>query len=270
MWYHLHFVMSDFENAIADLDLGLFSKIESQSTPEDKRSFLAVQNAVRRLHGPFNYLEIGSYLGGSIQPYLLDPDCEHIYSIDKRPKKQPDARGFDYTYLNNSTARMIENLEKVSKDGIKKITTIDGDTGEVDPALVDRPIQICFIDGEHTDEAVVRDFEFCRQVLDVTGGVIVFHDSQITYNGIATCVETLKAEGVRFRAYNIPHIVFVIEVGEFPIHTDEYISELLVRNHEGYLFSLQDNDRFRQFANKTPFRIARGLLAKIKGGNVSK
>lgn len=261
--------MSDFEQAIAKLDLGLFSKIESQSTPEDKRSFLAIQNAVRRLHGPYNYLEIGSYLGGSIQPYLLDPDCEHIYSIDKRPKTQPDARGFDYTYLNNSTARMIENLEKVSADGIKKITTIDGDTGEVEPAFIERPVQVCFIDGEHTDEAVVRDFEFCRKVLDVTGGVILFHDSQITYNGIAECIERLKAEGVRFKAYNLPHIVFVIEVGEFPIHSDENILARLINNYDGYLFSLQDNDKFREFANKKPFRIARGLLSKLKGGNVS-
>lgn len=261
--------MSDFERSIAELELGLFSQIESQSTIGDKVSFLAIQNAVRRLHGPFNYLEIGSHLGGSIQPYLLDPNCEHIYSIDKRPKTQPDARGFDYTYLNNSTARMIENLEKVSSEGVKKITTIDGDTAEVDPALIDRPVQICFIDGEHTDEAVVRDFEFCRSVLDSAGGLIIFHDAQITYNGIATCVETLKSEGVRFRAYNLPHVVFVIEVGEFPIHSDDMILNLLVNNHEGYLHSLQDNDRFRQFANKAPFRVLRGLIAKAKGGNVS-
>jgi len=97
----------DFENAIAGLDISLFSAIESQSTDDDKRSLLACQLAVRELRDPYIYLEIGSYIGGSIQPYLLDPRCKRIYSIDKRPAKQPDERGIDYIYENNSTARMM-------------------------------------------------------------------------------------------------------------------------------------------------------------------
>src|SRR6187551_3514791 len=116
--------MSDFERAIADLDLDLFSKIESQSTPNDKQSFLAIQLALRNLRQGYKYLEIGSYPGGSIQPYLLDDRCSKIYSIDKRPEKQPDARGFDYTYLNNSTERMLENLRGVAPQKMEKLVTI--------------------------------------------------------------------------------------------------------------------------------------------------
>src|ERR1044072_3278451 len=98
--------MSDFEQLISSLDLRRFEKIESQSTDNYKRSLLACQRAPRQLVPDYNYLEIGSYLGGSIQPHLLDEKCARIISIDKRPEKQPDERGANYTYLNNSTARM--------------------------------------------------------------------------------------------------------------------------------------------------------------------
>src|SRR5215213_10018907 len=120
--------MSTFDQAIAALDLKLFEKIDSQSTEHDKQSMLALQNAVRQMRPGYKYLEIGSYLGGSIQPHLLDDKCAHIYSLDKRPLKQPDARGFDYTYLNNSTERMLEKLREVAADKMDKITTLDGDT----------------------------------------------------------------------------------------------------------------------------------------------
>lgn len=58
--------MKSFDQRISDLDLGLFEKIESQSTDCDKQSLLACQLAVREQTGNYNYLEIGSYIGGSI------------------------------------------------------------------------------------------------------------------------------------------------------------------------------------------------------------
>lgn len=260
--------MSDFERAITDLDLDLFSKIDSQSTNNDKQSFLAIQLAVRKLRPGYKYLEIGSYLGGSIQPHLLDDQCSHIYSIDKRPVKQPDARGFDYTYLNNSTERMLEKLSTVSSERLDKITTIDGDSRSIAPSEIKEKIDLCFIDGEHTDEAVLSDFNFCLSVLDANG-CIAFHDAQITYNGIASCIEQLEQSGVNFHAYCLPSIVFVIEIGEFPMHKEPAIFERLVNNHQSYLYSLQDNDHFRKFANKYPFRTVRNFISRVLGGNVS-
>src|SRR6185503_6572284 len=132
--------MSDFEKAIEDLDLDLFSKIDSQSTEHDKQSFLAIQLAVRKLRPGYTYLEIGSYLGGSIQPYLLDDLCARIYSIDKRPEKQPDARGFDYRYLNNSTERMLEMLRGVAPEKMDKIMTIDGDSRSIPLSEIEQKI----------------------------------------------------------------------------------------------------------------------------------
>ncbi len=261
--------MVEFEAAISELDESLFSRIRSETTLADKRSLLAIQSAVRELKSSYRYLEIGSYLGGSIQPHLLDPKCDIIYSIDKRPKRQPDERGFDWTYLNNSTKRMLDNLREIDGAAVAKVITIDGGTDEIKPEQIDGPIHLCLIDGEHTDEAMKRDFEFCRKVLDPKGGVIVFHDAQITYNGIYECIEALKTEGADFRAYSLPSVVFVIELGECAIYNGPEIMERLVNNHESYLFCLRENDRYRRFANKYPFRIMRNVYAKLRNGNRS-
>jgi predicted O-methyltransferase YrrM len=260
--------MSSFEQAITGLDLKLFEKINSQSTDDDKQSFLAIQLAVRNLRPEYRYLEIGSYLGGSIQPHLIDDRCTKIYSIDKRPLQQPDARGFDYTYLNNSTERMLEQLRGVAADKMGKITTLDGDSRTIDPSRVSDKIDLCFIDGEHTDEAVLADFKFCLKVLN-DAGCIAFHDAQITYNGLADCIEHLNQKGVAFRAYTLPSIVFVVEIGDFPVHKEPAILDRLLNNHRSYLYSLRDNDHYRRFANKYPFRAVRNFVSRVRGGNVS-
>lgn len=260
--------MSSFEQAINDLDLNLFEKINSQSTENDKRSFLALQLAVRNLRPQYTYLEIGSYLGGSIQPHLLDERCRRIYSIDKRPLQQPDARGFDYRYLNNSTERMLANLRDVAPDRMEKLVTIDGDSKSIDASRVTEKVDLCFIDGEHTDDAVMSDFKFCLDVLNADG-CIAFHDAQITYNGVASCIEYLERNGFTFHAYPLPSVVFVIEIGEFPIHREPAIMDRLLKNHESYLYSLQDNDHYRRFANKYPFRTVRNFISRVLGGNVS-
>ncbi len=255
-----------FDEQIEKLDLSIFAKIKSQLSDGDKRSLLSCQAAARKLSAPFSYLEIGSYLGGSIQPYLLDDSCELVYSIDKRPEVQPDERGTSYTYLNNSTQRMIELLTEVSAENIGKVKSVDGDTRALDPAVIGEKFDVCFIDGEHTDEAVLSDFRFCLAHLK-ENGAILFHDAPITYNGIAGCIEMLREKGIKFRAYSLPDIVFVIEINDFPIHQSEHVKELLFNNHLSYLYSLQYNDYYRKFANKSIFRFYRNMIVKFKGLN---
>lgn len=258
--------MSNFEQLISGLDLKLFEKIPSQSSDNDKRSLLACQLAARELAPGYNYLEIGSYLGGSIQPHLLDEKCARIYSIDKRPEKQPDERGAEYTYLNNSTARMMEKLREVAPENLEKITTIDGDTRSLDAGQIDEKVQLCFIDGEHTDEAAFSDFRFCLNVLD-SNGAIIFHDAAITYNGLDHCVKYLQEKQLNYRAYNLPDIVFAVEVGDFPLHKNPAIMERLLNNHVGYIYSLQANDNFRRFFNKPIFKLYRSITGLWKRNN---
>lgn len=262
-------VTTHFDEQIANLDLRLFESIESQTSDLDKRSLLVCQLAVRSLVAKYTYLEIGSYLGGSLQPYLVDPQCGLIYSIDKRPPVQPDERGVNYEYHDNSTQRMLDNLKKVYAPGLAKIKCIDDDGSNIEPALISPKPQICFIDGEHTDQACFRDFLFCIKVLDVNG-VIVFHDAPVVYNGLFNIVNYLKDQDVRFHAYNLPDNVFVIEINDFALHRFSPIHDMLIDNHVGYLSSLRYNDHYRRFANKSLFKLLRKLKVRLMRSNVSK
>ena len=78
--------MRPITERIDDLDLSVFDLVPSQTSDAEKRSLLAVQRAVARRFGAYNYLEIGSHLGGSLQPHVRDPRCAHIDSIDLRPQ----------------------------------------------------------------------------------------------------------------------------------------------------------------------------------------
>ena len=257
-----------FEERLEKLDISLFAKIASQTTDRDKRSLLACQLAVRSLRPSYTYLEIGSHLGGSLQPYLLDAKCGHIYSIDKRPPAQPDERGITYEYHNNSTQRMLDNLKEISEPALSKITCIDEDASRIDPATIEHKPQLCFIDGEHTDPACFSDFLFCLKALD-RNGLLVFHDAPVVYNGLAQIVEYLKDQRIDFHAYNLPDTIFVIEINDFPLHGEPYIQEMLIDNHVGYLMSLQYNDHYRRFYNRPPFKWLRHLKVKVTKTNVS-
>jgi hypothetical protein len=254
---------------LENLDLQLFERISSQTTDLDKRSLLACQRAVRTLCGEFTYLEIGSYIGGSLQPYLVDARCSRIFSIDKRPAIQADERGIDYAYENNSTQRMLDNLKQVYAPGLEKITCIDDDGSNISPDLISPKPQICFIDGEHTDEACFRDFMFCLSVLE-HDGLLVFHDAPVVYNGLSKIVSYLDEQKIKFHAYNLPETVFVIEVNDFAIHKLPFIHQMLIDNHKGYLMSLQYNDHYRRFSNRSLFKFLRNLKVRIDRTHVSK
>ena len=259
--------MQNFEQLLSNLDLKLFEKINSQSTDDDKKSFLALQLAVREICPNYNYLEIGSHLGGSIQPHLIDEKCAKIYSIDKRPMQQADERGLDYVYKNNSTGRMLDELKKVAPENLGKLKTLDGDAAEINVSEIKEKMQVCFIDGEHTDHATNSDFDFCLKVLD-ENGLIVFHDAHVIYNGIADCIKKVENTGRKFRAYSLPQVVFVIEIGDFPVHQNEKILGFLTNNYRSYIGSLQNNDSYRRFANMLPFRTLKRIYAKALGRDV--
>lgn len=250
------------EQRVQQLDLSLWDAIPSQTTPGDRRSLLALQAAAAARLGRYSYLEIGSYVGGSIQPHLLDDRCTHICSIDARPAIQPDQRGQPCYYENNSTARMMSNLRGICPEGLGKIQTIDGDTREIDTAQVLHRPDISLIDGEHTDVAVLGDFAFCRATSN-PAAAIFFHDSNIIFQALTRIVQGLEAEGVSFFAYNLPDHVFVIELGGLALHEDPSILRMLVNNHVGYLAGLNSSNHYRDFFNKPIFRAIRGIKRKV-------
>jgi len=195
----------DIGERINRLDLSLFDHINGQTGAEDRRSLLALQAATRAA-GPYTYLEIGSFLGGSLQPYVVDPLCERIVSIDPRPAITQDSRtseGGAVEYEENTTAHMRDLLAAIPNANLDKLTTIEASTEQISPASVGGAPMLCFIDGEHTSRAALRDAIFCRQA--APDATIAFHDRYTVRSAIGAFLTVYGGYG-----YQLPHVIFAV------------------------------------------------------------
>ncbi len=187
------------------LDMSLFDPIQGGcASDSDRRSLLALHAAVAA-RGDFNYLEVGSYHGASLQTFVADPRCRRIVSIDRRDDASPDERPEEAKYPDNTTARMLERLAGVPEADLSKLTTIDSSTESLDPTELSA--DLCLIDAEHTNVAALRDARFCRRAIS-DRGVIVFHDRTLVDQGIQQFLGQLP----RYRAYPLAHDLFVVEL----------------------------------------------------------
>jgi hypothetical protein len=205
--------MVDVEERIGLLDVSLFSAVPSQTYPEDRKSLLLLQRCVRQ-SDHYTYLEIGSHLGGTLQPHLVDARCALIYSIDKRPLEQPDESSGACYYPGNSTEQMLNGLRSAyPESSIQKIQTFDADARELDPGVFTEKPDLCFIDAEHTDSAVASDFDFCLRVCN-PNGIIGFHDANVITGGLARIKRRLTKSRIPFAGFVLPRHVYVILLNE--------------------------------------------------------
>lgn len=206
-------------NLIVDLDVQIFA-IESQSTSSDKISFLLLQNIARNFFGQYHYLEIGSHLGGSLLPHLLDSRCSSVFSIDKRPAFQPDERGKLFYYNDNSTKRMFDTLsEHVSAGNLLKLRTFDGDANEVSSDLLATKPQLVLIDGEHTNQAAFNDFLSIYRLTE-ENAIISFHDSDLVMDAIVNAEALLNFLQRKNRLFFLPERVAVFLLGNVAKYGD--------------------------------------------------
>lgn len=209
---------------IENLDVSLFKSIPSQTTEDDRQALLAVQRATGRHHQNMVYLELGSHLGGSILPYLQDPRCQKIYSIDPRPLEQPDnaAPGGLAFYKDNSTEAMLARLRQIEPEAVSKIQCFESDASEVDPEKIDLAPHVVFVDGEHTNNAVLSDFHLCGRVCR-EGGTIVFHDADIVAEAISEICRGLEGEHREHLAFPLKGTVFAIFFDKKLVETDSFL-----------------------------------------------
>lgn len=223
--------MSNWLQRIDALDLSLFNRIESQTSPADRISLLAAQRATARCHPQYTYLEIGSHLGGSIQPHLVDQRCKKIYSIDARPRQQPDDRSPGYVayYENNSSERMLALLGTIGAGEVNKIECFDLDASQIETASISDAPDLIFIDGEHTNRAVLSDFEFCNKVVG-KGGTILFHDFFMVYPAILEICRTLDRQRRTYLPLKFESCVFGIFFSPQMVYADSFLAEQYRRN----------------------------------------
>ena len=241
---------------VASLDVSLFDGLETQMTSDDRRSLLAIHHAAAEA-GDFEYLEIGSHVGGSLQALVRDPRCTRIVSIDSRPESQPDERGRRFAYADNTSARMLELLGELDGADVGKVEAIDATTSEVDSGSVGAPL-VLLVDAEHTDEAALADARWCRSVIDGGSGLIAFHDAWIVHRAIRRFLGELGESG--FNALLLPESVVVVELGRPRLTSSAAIRGRAEQAVWGYLDSLE-----RQAAYRDAFVAAeRSRLARVR------
>ncbi|MCX7365553.1 MAG: class I SAM-dependent methyltransferase [Alphaproteobacteria bacterium] len=169
--------------------------IESQTSDSDKVFLLDMQRLIRDVASTYDYLEIGSFLGGSLAPFLVDPACRSILSIDDRALVLPDERGALFDYAGVTTQSMLDRLHLAGL-ATDKIVTHDGSIDTLPAA--DRLYDLAFIDGEHTDQACFRDFLWTLPLMK-PDAAIMFHDSSLIYKAIRLIVLYLRKAGRPFR-----------------------------------------------------------------------
>jgi predicted O-methyltransferase YrrM len=155
----------------------------------------------------FRYIEIGSYLGGSLAPLLAEDRCSKVLSIDKRGRIQLDQRGqvFDYTSVTEDD--MIKNLVS-SGFSLDKLKCFDGSIEEFQFPTNEK-YDFLFIDGEHTNAAVFRDFIYAFRIL-AENSVILFDDSNLVFDGIQNCKSFLDFNHVKYRFLYIKDTRFML------------------------------------------------------------
>jgi hypothetical protein len=237
-----------FDAFHTEADLEHFFPIWSQCGASDKLFLLGAMRLVREA-GAYKYLEIGSYLGGSLTPFLMDPACETVFSIDDRGRIQPDERGISYDYTDVTTQRMLDGLHR---KGIstEKLKTFDG---SINATAIDAVgmFDLSLIDGEHTDEACFRDFIWTFPLMK-SDSVIIFHDSSLIYKVqklILIYLDKAKVDFVFFKRTGSEMAALIL--GKF-----------CARPIEAYLGQKEDQSMF--FANSEAKRIKSQFLNRVR------
>jgi hypothetical protein len=171
-------------------------------------------------HEPCVYLEVGSELGRSLLPALIDPGCSAVLSVDSRPGSTPDERGRTWEYGVTTQMMRDELAKNAVPEEMAKLSTFDMGT-DMFSALVNmgsikipQP-NLVFIDAEHTNAAVFRDFLHIQHIVP-ENCIVAFHDSNLIFDALTNITEMLKHEMLQpFAARYLKDVVFAYGFGKY-------------------------------------------------------
>lgn len=146
--------------------------------------------ALYRRLAPKRILEIGTWDGGTLRVWLTEGTPEVVVACDlkhRHPENYPDwTKPETELHVITGDSQFEETREQIRPHA---------------------PFDWIFIDGDHGDQGVNRDYEFCRSVI-AKGGTMIFHDIQ-PQSGVpsyppGTLVDKLEHEGYRVERYVDP------------------------------------------------------------------
>ncbi len=104
---------------------------------------------------------------------------------------------------------MIARLRAIAELNVDKVRTFDVDAASVSLEDIGQCVDLVLIDGEHTDRAVVSDFQNCRRFCKSTA-VIAFHDYSCVRNGIREIMRIVRGENIGFAGVRLGGDVFAL------------------------------------------------------------
>ena len=171
-----------------------FFPIESQTSDLDKIVLLQTLDLIRKKNSTYKYLEIGSFLGGSLTPALIDKKCKLVLSIDKRNQILDDERNENWSYKNVSNNLMVKKINQY-KISTLKLKTYDGDIKELKNK---DSFDLIFIDGIHTDQNcfsdLINSLHFRKN-----NSVILFHDTSVIFKAIKLSLIFLENKKISYK-----------------------------------------------------------------------
>jgi len=264
------------------IDISVF-KAPSQTTDGDRVALETIRGFVSINASGYNYLEIGSFLGGTLLPHLTSPHCARVLSIDRRTSLQPDERrASGYCYKSVTTANLIDELRKHLPDesSFAKLETFDGVIEDIDAEAVKTKyltgFQLCFIDAEHTNEAVFSDF---LHTLKLSGPntIIMLHDSWMLGSGIRNIICYLRFTGTPFYFRRIEDSVTAFFLGRYsdperlppaiqsrPFVSEEYFREANVALWDGRTKEMLRALPFKTLINELTRRVKKKVFSRIR------
>ena len=100
---------------------------------------------------------------------------------------------------------MLSLLRAIPGADVGKLTTIEAGSEAVDPSTITVEPTLCFIDGEHTDRAALRDAMFCAAV--APRSIIAFHDRCAVKRAICAFMRVTDGYG-----HPLPDSMFVVDL----------------------------------------------------------
>lgn len=153
--------------------------------------FGALWDYAAALTRPHVIVEVGSLYGGTLWYWLHMPSVRHVVSVDMVT---------DYAPYRDDVLAARAQWHGWTAGKVSQLLALEGDSH--DPAMVEHyremvgaPIDVLFLDGDHTYEGVSADFDLWAQLVR-PGGLVAFHDTVVngTRNepGVRQLVNELK------------------------------------------------------------------------------